>query len=98
MAEITVTFDPQDITLMTDIAKEVGVGLTVARTWVLRRLADTNSPIPRPLFTLAVGNNNSMMVWSPKDGRKIVAAYRAQREATAEQAKAPANEELIDVS
>ena len=98
MSEVTVTFDPQDIILMSDIAREVGVGVTVARTWILRRLANpsVNPKLPPPLFTMYAGGNNNIMVWRPKDGKKIIATYKHFREELNESTTAPAPDTLIN--
>ena len=80
----TVTFNPDDVALVPDIAKAIGVDPGSARAWVNRRLKLDDPNIPNPLFTLNMGRNHTMHVWNGPDLVLITKAYERARALRAE--------------
>lgn len=75
MANLTVTFDPDKVMYLSDIARAAGLAEASAlRHWMNRRTG--RGDMPDPLFTLRMAGDNSLVVYSQESGLQIAQLYR----------------------
>jgi hypothetical protein len=74
MSMQTITFDPNRIITVADIARMVGVSHQSALKY-LERHADE---FPPPLFTLTFAGRQ-LPIWSQRDGQALAAEYTMRR-------------------
>lgn len=72
-----VTFDPDEVFMISQLATEVGVTRGAATSWVNSRLA--KGVIEPPIFSLNLQDNKIVRVWTTEQGQRMVSLYRSQR-------------------